>query len=127
MGIRFGIVHFDITYFTLIIVNGEKLGIDESFVWCEIQFLVTGQYLLMNVRINLHCIALNQHTGCSIVTLTLDTLDFSQQSCKELTEGFVVADTNIALTVTFLRSTSGLSKHDYACELPLSVHQAEYG
>ena len=63
MVIRFGIVHFDITDFALVVVDGKKLWIDKALVRCQIQLLVTRQHLLVNFRIDLYGIAFHQLPG----------------------------------------------------------------
>ena len=52
---------------------------------------------MMQLRIEIHSIFLYQNTSHVKIALTLDTLDFSQQVCKSMTESRIIGNLDVPM------------------------------
>ena len=85
-----------------VLFNGNDVGVDESAVRLQVQSLVTLLDLLVEGRVDVYGVVLNQVLACLVVTLGLDALNLGQEFGKEGAQLYIVVDHKVGLAVAYL-------------------------
>ena len=85
----------------LCVTNGSIDGVHETFVWREVEFLVTGKNLFVEILVDLHGVFLDHLFRGSVVAFGSDALNLSQQFSIQTTKTLIVVHAQVVLAVFF--------------------------
>ena len=79
--------------------DGDDVGVDEAAVWLEVELGIPIEDFLVELRVDVDGVGLDEVLAGFVVAFALDALDFGEKFGEEIAEGWVVVDDEVGLAV----------------------------